>query len=360
MAQSGIRASVVFLVVTGCSSASSSSSTSDAGPADSASGAGGSGTFDAALPDAGPAKNSVRQVPGFPDRPYLLHAPPSAAAGASTPVVIVFHGGGGSAEGAPKLTCPGGNESDPGCLNQVAARRGFAVAYPSGTRASMAPSTRTWNAGGGTDNWQCVSGAACARGVDDVAYFDALLVDLKRALSVDSRRVFLTGISNGAALCHRLACERADDIAAIAPIAGENQFQTSGTCVPARGVSILDLHGTADPCWGYDGGAAACAQVDGKDKLSVTASIDGWVARLACNAIPATAALPDLAQDGCSASTASYKGCAQGAEVRLVRIEGGGHTWPGGLLYSRAVGPPCTDFDADELMLDFFEAHPAP
>jgi polyhydroxybutyrate depolymerase len=330
----------------------------DAAPSADASAA----TPDASLRDAGLGldQDSVREVPGFADRAYRLQLPGSATPTSPTPLIIVFHGGGGNAQGAPKITCPNGDESNAGCLSRLAARRGFAVAYANGTGSAVAPNTRTWNAGGGTGDWQCVSGAACMRKVDDVAYFDALLIDLKRALPVDEKRVFLTGISNGAAMAHRLACERASEIAAIAPIAGENQFQTSGMCVPARGVSILNIHGTADPCWGYDGGTGACAQADNKQKLSVDTSIGDWVKRLGCDAAPTKASLPDTAQDGCSAGTERYTGCVDGAEVELVRIEGGGHTWPGGFLYSKTVGPLCTDFDADVLMLDFFEAHPAP
>lgn len=308
----------------------------------------------------GEGSEITREVPGFADRSYHLHSPGSSPSTSPTPLVIVFHGGGGNAESSNKITCPGGDETSPGCLSHVAARRGFAVAYANGVPTPVLPNVRTWNAGGGVDDWQCVSGYSCTQGRDDVAYFDALLADVSLAMNVDAKRVYLTGISNGAAMCHRLACERAGVLAAIAPVAGENQLQTSATCAPSRPVSIFDLHGTADPCWAYEGGPAACAQADGKNKLDVATSVGAWVARLGCSATPATADLPDTASDGCLGHLARYTGCAAGSEVHLLRIEGGGHTWPGGSQYSATVGPVCSDFDADELMLDFFAAHPAP
>jgi polyhydroxybutyrate depolymerase len=56
--------------------------------------------------------------------------------------------------------------------------------------------------------------------VDDVAFLDALLDDLAGAYRVDPRRVFATGMSNGAMMAYRLASELSERIAAVAPVAG--------------------------------------------------------------------------------------------------------------------------------------------
>jgi polyhydroxybutyrate depolymerase len=48
--------------------------------------------------------------------------------------------------------------------------------------------------------------------------------------------------------------------------------------------------------------------------------------------------------------------------VILIRLEGGGHTWPGGLQYlpERLIGGVCRDFDATELIWTFFRRHSKP
>jgi polyhydroxybutyrate depolymerase len=294
-------------------------------------------------------------VPGFAGRDYTLHLPPSWRAGTPLPVVLALHGGGGKKEGMGRITCAGGDTSDPSCLDAVADREGFAVVYPDGTAGLLG---RTWNAGGGTDGWRCVSGAACKDGVDDLAYFDALLDDLEAAVAVDTARIYATGLSNGAAMTHRLACERADRFAAIAPVSGANQFAAAGSCTPSRPVPVLHVHGTDDPCWSYAGGAGACLQKDGGVYVSVDASMAGWADRDGCDGGTTEEALPDLADDGTNVTRVSWGGCA--ADVQLLRVDGGGHAWPGGYQYAKVdtVGVVSEDVVASDLIWAFFAAHP--
>ena len=69
--------------------------------------------------------------------------------------------------------------------------------------------------------------------------------------SVDEKRVFATGISNGGMMSYRLACELSALIAAIGPVAGAQNLE----CRPAQPVSVVILHGTADLHVLYKGGA---------------------------------------------------------------------------------------------------------
>lgn len=115
-----------------------------------------------------------------------------------------------------------------------------------------------FNAGGGASGFDCIGASACEHGVDDIAYFKALLDDLAKKINVDTKRVFSTSLSNGGAMSHRLACELADRIAAIAPVSGANQFATAAVCTPSKLVPVLDIHGTGDPCWPFGGGSFEC------------------------------------------------------------------------------------------------------
>jgi polyhydroxybutyrate depolymerase len=310
-----------------------------------------------------PATDSTHAVPGWSNRDYDLHLPPGYDPATPVPIVVVFHGGGSYKDVTPTLTCPNADLSDPACLNNLADREHFAVVYPNGTANPVFPNVRTWNAGGGSGGWGCVSGYACKQGADDIAYVRALLDAVGSVVNVDPKRVFATGISNGAAMAQRLACELSDRIAAIAPVAGENQFSTSGTCAPPEPVAVVELHGTADPYWPYDGG-------DGNEGLMISTAdtvlgsdaAPGWARRNGCNLTPTTTALPDTADDGTTVELDQYEGCTNGAAVWLYRIVGGGHTWPGGYQYAAEskVGKTTRDIQANEVMWQFFAAHPKP
>lgn len=300
------------------------------------------------------------EVQGFEKRPYLVDLPEVFNTATRTGVVLALHGGGGKAAGMHEFMCPDGDEESPGCMRTMAGERGLVVVYPNGTSSRFARGVRTWNGGGGIDDWQCVSGRACESGVDDMAYFDALLDDLASWMTVDENRVFATGISNGAAIAHRLACERADRIAAIVAVGGGNQLAVAQGCLPSRPVPVMQIHGTEDPCWPFEGGVAAvCVQKDEKVKVSVPVSIDTWASTNGCTKVR-TQDWPDDTDDGLTTTRETHSGCDEGAEVILMKIEGGGHTWPDGQPYlPRVVGPVTHDF-GNEVILDFFEAHPKP
>jgi polyhydroxybutyrate depolymerase len=207
---------------------------------------------------------------------------------------------------------------------------GFAVVYPNGTGYLPLRRLRTWNAGGGGE-YDCTSGRACHQDVDDVAYIDALLDDVESWLDIDTRRVWVVGHSNGAAMSHRLACELSDRIAAIAAVGGTNQFAATAPCEPAAPVAIMQVHGTEDSCWSYEPSDRSCAGLPfGGYKVGVDESTDAWVDRLACSDEATTTQLPDVVDDGITTDRTTWAGCDGAVEVTLLRIDGGGHTWPGG------------------------------
>jgi polyhydroxybutyrate depolymerase len=296
-------------------------------------------------------------MPGWLDRAFDLAVPPAWNGG----VIYALHGGGGNHLAADKITCPGGNRGDPGCLIEKAAAAGYAVVSPNGTGTRPIYNARTWNAGGGTGDWMCVSGPACKSDVDDMRYFDELHAEVQRLIQVDFRRVYVTGMSNGAAMAHRLACAWGRPLAAVAPVGGANQYAAAGGAC-AGGVPLLQIHGTADPCWRFEQGSASCAGLEQGQKVGVDASMEGWRVRNGCaDAPPAETDLPDAdPNDGMTSRRFAFSACF--AAVELIRVENGGHTWPGGDQYLSAdtVGGTTHDFDADDVILEFFAAHALP
>jgi len=300
-----------------------------------------------------PREHRDIQVAGWPNREYDLFLPVEASCTEGVDLIVMFHGGGADKTSAQTITCPDGNSENPLCLQHQAMKAGFMIATPNGTRAgSLLPRIRTWNAGGGTGAFTCVSGNACTDNVDDVAYFSALLDSIASRIKI--RNVFLTGISNGGAMSYRLACVD-PRVKAIAPVSGQNQYITSATCAPAKPVSLISFHGTSDPCWPLAGGAGNCISPD--VYISANASITNWATLNQCNLTPSSSVLPDTAADGMTVQREVYDGCKSNSRLEFYRINNGGHRWPGGYEYPSIginVGDVPRDIDASAMILQFF------
>jgi polyhydroxybutyrate depolymerase len=260
---------------------------------------------------------------------------------APRPVLLVFHGGASTKEAMPPVTCPSGSESDPGCLNRLAALgpENYLVVYPQGFLLS-------WNAG------NCC-GPAMANGVDDVAFVAQMLDRLETDFDIDERRVYATGFSNGAMLAHRLGCALSDRIAAIAPVSGGIGL-SDAECQPDRPVPVLEFHGTDDENYPYEGGVGG--GVSGTDFVGIPDTVAGWASRDACStAFDETPIGSIVPEDGTTVFRESARDC-RGAEVVLFRIVAGGHTWPGGSpnLTAAGFGTVSRDVDANREMLAFF------
>jgi polyhydroxybutyrate depolymerase len=169
------------------------------------------------------------------DRTYLIHIPPSWNKTKSMPLVIALHGGGGTGKDMVELTLSG--------FNTLSDKEGFIVVYPVGTIFSGMIKVR-WNDGRDERYSQA----------DDVGFISALIDHLVKEFNVDSKRVYATGISNGAHMSMRLARELSDKIAAVAPVAYAMQEKYVSVPVSTRQISVLVMTGTDDPFTPWEGG----------------------------------------------------------------------------------------------------------
>jgi polyhydroxybutyrate depolymerase len=305
-----------------------------------------------------PDGHEVCTVPGWLDRAFELDVPATWDRSAPLPVIVLIHGGGGNRKGINRSTCPDGDVTSPGCLVAMAKARGYAVVAPDGTGSRPLEALKTWNAGGG-HTLQCTSGGACKSNVDDLAFFDDLFGQLERTIPIDPRRVYATGISNGGAMSHRLGCQMAARFAAIIGVASGNEWADDGGACDVQ-TPVLEIHGTEDPCWLFDGGVTACLQEDGESKTSVPTTMDNWRVRNGCAATFVDTARPDRdPDDGTTLSIRTWDACA--ATTELFIVTGGGHTWPGGWRYfsEDRVGRASREDDNTDV-LDFFDAHVHP
>jgi polyhydroxybutyrate depolymerase len=268
------------------------------------------------------------------NRTYIVHIPPKYDPQQPMPVVLAFHGGGSNAEQMVKF-CG---------LNETADKHGFIVVYPSGT--GRLEKLLTFNGG------NCC-GYAMTNKVDDVAFTKGLLDDLAKVVNVDPKRVYATGMSNGAIMSYLLASELSDRIAAIAPVGGPMGTET---CNPKRPVPVIHFHGKGDEFAPFKGGKGK--GVSGTDFYSVDHSIKAWVKANGCKAEPTIVEIPDKAKDGTKAAVMTYGGGREGAEVVLVAIDGMGHTWPGQQPAVKFLGKSTRNVSANEIMWAFFQKHP--
>ena len=267
-------------------------------------------------------------------RTYIVHVPPKYDPKKPTPVVLAFHGGGSNAEQMVKF-CG---------LNETADKHGFIVVYPSGT--GRLEKLLTFNGG------NCC-GYAMTNKIDDVAFTKALLDDLAKVVKVDAKRVYATGMSNGAIISYLLASELSDRIAAIAPVGGPMGTEK---CGPKRSVPVIHFHGTNDEFAPFKGGKGK--GVSRTDFYSVDHSIKAWIKANGCKLEPVTVEMPDKANDGTKITRKTYGGGKDGAEVVLVIIEGAGHTWPGREPGVKFLGRSTKNISANEEMWEFFQKHP--
>ena len=268
------------------------------------------------------------------ERDYMVHIPEKYDPARPTPVVVAFHGGGSH---AGQMVYFSG-------LNAKSEEAGFVVVYPNGS--GRLDRLLTFNGG-------LCCGYAVFNQVDDVAFTRAVLDDLATVVMVDPKRVYATGMSNGAILSYRLASELSDRIAAIASVAG-----TMGTLriQAKRPVPVIHFHGTKDEFVPFTGGTGVRSITQAKF-TSVQFSIDAWVRHNGCNETPKVVDLPDAADDGMTSKRTTYGSSKEGAEVVLVEISGGGHTWPGRPSRAEFLGPTTKDFQANDLIWEFFERH---
>ena len=262
------------------------------------------------------------------ERSYFVFVPSRYRAGTPAPLVLVFHGAGGRGHRMAPHTG----------FSRLAEREGFVAVYPDGLG-------RRWNDGRGV-----------AAGHDDVGFVRALLDTLGRALTLDSTRVYATGISNGAMFSYRLACDLPGVFAAIATVAGAMPGGLAEGCATTKPVSVLAIQGTRDPLLPYQGGMAG-----GRGSvLSATESVAFWARVDGCGATPASAPGIDRVRDGTRVELTTYPGCRDGRGVALYTVDGGGHTWPGGPAVGRSVGRVSRELDATEVIWEFFARHRQP
>lgn len=202
----------------------------------------------------------------------------------------------------------------------------------------------------------------------DIKWIAALLDEAEATLCLDTNRIFVAGMSNGAMMTSAIACSLDERIAAVAPVAGVRDMEG---CNPERTVPIIAFHGTDDRFLSFEGGlgpaVADLPNPDGTGTLgtdvialngdtpSVPEVMAAWATRNGC-----TDADPEEVFVADDVARLAWDCPVSGGTV-LYRIEGGGHTWPGSEFGARIVdmvGATTPNLSANQMMWQFFLLHP--
>ncbi len=264
-------------------------------------------------------------------RSYEIRVPQGLDQGGKrVPLVLVLHGGGGNGDNAEKMTG----------FTEKATKENFIVVYPEGT--GRFNKLLTWNAG------HCC-GYAMEKKADDVGFINALLDELIKDYPVDSKRVYVTGLSNGGMMAHRLGIELSHRIAAIAPVIAT---LFGDETKPAHPVSALMINGMLDKSVPYLGGAPGGRFPDAWDGAKALPAINQsafWAAANGCE--------PDPERREQGAVVLSQYRCPAGRDVALYLIKDNGHAWPGGKSGSRRGDSPSVSLNATDVIWAFFKKH---
>jgi polyhydroxybutyrate depolymerase len=260
-------------------------------------------------------------------REYLVHVPKSYR-GQPMPMLVALHGGGGDADFQA-------DDSKYRLISKSEAA-GFIAVFPDGYSRFPSGILATWNAG------NCC-GAAQKNNVDDVGFIREVIHRVERQARIDPKRIFATGMSNGAMMSWRLACE-APEIRAIAPVEGTDN---STTCKPLHPVPVIEFHAADDPNVPFNGGVGIGPSHT--DFVSVPATQAKWVQLDGAD----PRARRVLAVPGAHCDLHAAK--PGGAPVELCVTDTGGHSWPGGGT-QQGRKQPSMAISANDLMWNFFSS----
>ncbi|MDZ4763418.1 MAG: PHB depolymerase family esterase [Chloroflexota bacterium] len=279
-----------------------------------------------ALPGAG--NFTVQQPFDGVQRVYRIQIPASYERSDQLfPLVFVLHGAGGDGAGMEVISA----------FNAISERDGVIVVYPDGI-------DRVWNDGRPMDSR--VDGT-----INDVAFLAAITQYLEANLRIDPERVYATGYSMGGMLAYRLGCLLPDIFAAVASVASTMPAYILEECIDADPIPVMIVQGTDDtviPWTGVRGG-----YLSARDTVRFWRQVNGCVGDSQID--PMDDAAPD---DGTRALIEASTDCEQAAEVTLIGVYFGGHTWAGtSVEVSTSLGLTSQDFSATELIWQFFSRH---
>lgn len=262
--------------------------------------------------------SSVQLSQGGMQRRYLAYVPTSYRPEVNVPLWILAHG----SDDSPEIFLSMSN------MHRMAEKHAFAFAALEGINGDF-------NVGRGAN-------AENPSGPDDVGYTMAVMQQVTKNLNVDMQRIRCAGFSRGARFCSRLASELSNFITGVAVVSGVRYPIPNNA---TRVMPLIAFHGTQDAVNPYKG------QGPEYWGTSVDDAVQRWASFNGCKT-------QHWKRLGSQVLESRHSDCRNNADVILVQITGGGHTWPGSMYNFADLGYVTHEIAAEKVMRDFFLARP--
>lgn len=253
-------------------------------------------------------------------REYLLYVPDNYDSSKAIPLLIDIHG----------FAQWPANQAEVSQWDRLADEEGFIVVHPSGTGFP-----KRWRVTPDPENPGAVE--------EELQFFQDLIAKLSQEYSIDPDRIFASGLSNGAGMSLRLACDLPDQFAAIGGVAGAYLVDLNDC---PGGVPGIFFHGQEDKIVPFEGGPSERFAIPFPN---IAEFVQNYAHLNGCN-LEQKIILEKEHVKG-----VRYEGCDSETEVIFYTIADGGHTWPGGSpLPERITGKTTQEIEATQLIWDFF------
>ncbi len=269
-------------------------------------------------------------------RNYVIKYPDNYQKGQKLPLLIALHGGGSTWK---KFT----NGTTKKTIQKQANMNGYLLILPEGKN-------NHWNDGRNKN-------IAESDRYNDIKFISLLIDKSISEYLVDADKIFITGMSNGGFMAIRLAIELSDKLKAVSAVAAQMSYANKNL-VSKEPISFLLINGTDDPVVPFNGGEMKLFKFS-KSRgyiMSTAKTIEYFVKNSQCSNSVKTSFQNKRKFDKTTVTSKSYQECFGQSQVKLVQINGGGHTWPGGKQYlpEKIIGIRSREINASKLMLDFF------
>lgn len=276
----------------------------------------GAGVTCPAKSDRGPMVYTEMMMHGGQNRQYFLTIPPGYDGSKAVPLLFDYHGLGGSSD------MRGGSQASISKWREKGMKEGFIVVHPTGIGAA-------WN-----------GGSCCGASTDDIGFTKEMIKKISEEFCINPKRIYASGLSNGGAMSHRLACEAADVFAATAPVS----MGGLTSCMPSRPITIVEFRGRRDGTVAYGGGGFRAAEAD----FTAWAMADGCEGEPSMD-VPKVEGLMNP-MEGCR----TYEKCKDGVTVTLCSPN------TDHVLYNQPGPPDQPAAAVADITWPIFVAHPMP
>jgi polyhydroxybutyrate depolymerase len=300
--------------------------------------------------DSGPAESSAGLHTGWMteeytncynitssyNRTFEYYIPSGYTGSEEVPLLFSFHGLGSNGDEQRDLTR----------FDELAEQEGFIAVFPYSTaldpddypEAELPPlpgAEKQWNLGAGSLQYYA--------GIDDVSFVSDMVGWFDDYYEINTGEIYSTGMSDGALFSYLLAFSLPGTFAAIAPVCGPMPWGFVALNLTAPATTVIEIHGTTDPILSYYGYGG----MGGNVTLSVDETIAYWCGTDDISTAPVETVWGTTILDQTSVYRYVYSGGTGETQVILIKVDGGGHTWPGGKQYAdvTAVGRVTTHVD---------------